>query len=193
MDDDLAILDSMEQDAKDQFRTPSNSDLTEISSLANQQLALEKEIADIQETLAEKQRMYGLLSEVDIPRLLAKFGLTMFRLTDGSTVDIKVNLCCGISQANETEAFRWLEVTGNDGIIKNEFKLPFGKDQSQEAEDLKTFLEGAGYSYTNKRGVHHSTLKAFVKKRLAAGLEVPVDLFSVFEKNVAVITPSKKK
>lgn len=193
MAEELSALDSMEQDAQEQFTAPSNEDLSQIAALAQQQLDLEKEIAEVEEHLAEKKRKLGLLSEVDIPNLLEKFGMSMFKLIDGSIVDIKVNLVCGITEANKPAAFAWLAETGNDGIIKNEFKLPFGKGQDAEAQDLKEFLDGAGFSYTNSRNVHHSTLKSFVKKRLEAGEEVPVDLFSVFEKKVATVTPPKKK
>lgn len=193
MANELSALDQMEQDAQEQFTAPSNEDLSQIAALANQQLALAKEIAEDEEALAEKKRKHGLLSEVDIPKLLEKFGMTMFKLIDGSIVDIKVNLVCGITEANKSAAFKWLEETGNDGIIKNEFKLPFGKGQDEQAQDLREFLDSAGFSYSNSRSVHQSTLKSFVKKRLAAGEEVPVDLFSVFEKKVAMITPPKSK
>lgn len=193
MAEGISALDLMEQDAQEQFTAPSNEDLSQIAALANQQLELEKEIANDEEALAEKKRKLGLLSEVDIPNLLQKFGMSMFKLIDGSIVDIKINLVCGITEVNKPAAFAWLAETGNDGLIKNEFKLPFGRGQDEEARDLQVFLESAGFSYTNTRNVHHSTLKAFVKKRLADGLEIPVDLFSVFEKKVAVVVPPKKK
>lgn len=191
MAENLSQLDEMEQDALAQFAAPSDKDLSQISELATRQLMLQKEVAAEEEALAEKKRQLGFISEVEIPNLLEWFGMTMFKLTNGAVVDVKKNITCGITEANKDAAFAWLEETGNDGIIKNEFKLPFGKGQDDDAQKLREYLDEAGYSYTNARNVHHSTLKAFVTKRLKAGENVPVDLFSVFEKRVAVITVPK--
>jgi hypothetical protein len=184
----MGIADMMEEDANTSaVLLPTDERLASISELANQQLRLQAELADLENAVALKKADLSLVQEVKLPAAMEAARMSEFKLTDGAVVTIKKNVLAGITAEHEQEAMAWLAETGNDGIIKNEVVLGFGKGQDNEAKVLTTLLDAQGYSYTASRFVHPQTLKAFVRKRLEAGEPIPLDTFSVFEKKSAVI------
>lgn len=211
----MADLSSMMADAASQLvKAPSNDDLLKISQLANEQVALEtrysentlgkvgKFLADngiilsvpeLEALLKSAKEDLAKIREYDLPNALDAVGLSEFKLLDGTLVSVKEDVFASISEENRDAAFKWLEDTDNDGIIKNEFKLPFGKGQDDEAKALQKILDEFGYSYSNSRSVHYQTLKAFVKQRLEAGEPIPLDTFSVYVKKISKITFQKKR
>ncbi len=191
MPEDLESFMDMEQDAQDQFIAPSNDDLSSIAALAQEQLDLELQIIMDTAALEAKQKKLDSVRYTQIPNLLERFGMLSFKLTNGAEITVKKELRCGISEANRPAAHKWLEDTGNGGIIKTEVKVPFAKGQEDDAKRLRHILGEYGWSYTNKSDVHHSTLKAFVKRQLEAGVPIPTDLFSIFEQKVAAVTKPK--
>ena len=168
-------------------QAPSDEQLKSISELAVEQSRLESEVEEAEVALKEKNELLRLVSEVRLPAAMEAVNMDSFRLKDGRSITIKEHVAAAITKEHEPAAFAWLEKTGNEGIIKNEFSIPFGKGQNDEAEELERVLEERGVSYSKHRGVHHSTLKAFVKKQLESGSPIPVDLFSIFVKKVATI------
>jgi hypothetical protein len=189
----MDLTSDMERDVAGAFAAPTDEDLASIANLANKQLTLERQLEEQQELLKQIGEDLAQVREVAIPNLLEKLGMTEFKLIDGSMVSVKDDLYAAITKENQAAAFSWLEETGNDGIIKNEVKVPFGKGQDEQAKQLLAVLDGHGFSYTNVRNVHPQTLRAFVRGQIEDGRPVPVDLFSIHIKKVATVKLPKGK
>lgn len=187
-------LSSMMAEAAEELASsiaPSQDDLLKISNLAVKQEDLEQMILDAEARVADLKGRYAYVSEVELPKAMEAVGMASFKLSNGSSISIEKHLFCGITEENQPKAFGWLEKTGNEGIIKNEFKLNFGKGQDVEAKKLTDILNENGLSFAQKRAVHWQTLKAFVRRQLADSKPIPTDLFSIVEKNVATIKKPK--
>ena len=171
--------------------TPNDEDLQTVADLARKQLDLEKLVEQTESLLKDSKEQLARVRELDLPSALEKFGLAQIKLLDGSSVTIKEEVYAGITEDHRIDAFKWLEETGNDGIIKNEVKCPFSKGQDSDAKSLVGLLTREGFSFTNSRSVHPQTLRAFVKDRIKGGEPVPMELFSVHVKKVATIKSPK--
>jgi hypothetical protein len=183
---DLSEL--MSEDAASQaVKLPSDDALQEVGALANRQLELEALLKEKQNELAELEQQLVDVSEFRLPNALEKAGLSRVDLTDGSVVTVNEDVYAGITEEHRGACYEWLEATQNDGIIKNNVKLAFGKGQDAEAAELTNLLTEKGYSFTNVRGVHPQTLKAFIRKQMEDGLPIPLDLFSVHIKRIAKV------
>ena len=185
------LSDMMAQDAAQTRRAPNDEDLKVVSDLANEQLRLENEVEEQGAKLKALNEQLAKVREFDLPSALEKFGLLSITLLDKSKIVIKEDVYAGITEENREKAFEWLEVTGNDGILKNEVKVPFGKGQDAEAQELVTLLTERGVSFTNVRDVHPQTLRAFIRRQMEDGLPVPSDIFSIHIKKVASIVLPK--
>lgn len=198
----MQLSDLMEQDAKKQFSAPQDSDLKSIGELATRQVALESferaptiqqlidldpSVPELEAALVQKKKELANLREVLLPNALAQFGIADVGLLDGSRVTVKEEIYAGITEENRDPAFKWLEETNNDGIIKNEIKCPFGKGQDNTAKLLAALLAERGYSFVQSRSVHPQTLKAFVRKQLEDAKPIPTDVFSIHVKKVSTV------
>jgi hypothetical protein len=61
----------------------------------------------------------------------------------------------------------------------------------QEADRYMKILEGHGLLPEQNTGVHSSTLKAWIKERMEAGDEFPMDLFGAYIGQRAIIKRSR--
>ncbi len=168
-------------------RLPTDVEMFTVAELVTEQLRLEDEVAKAEANLKVLQAQLVNVSEKRLPEAIELFGFKEFKLVDGRTVSIKEEVHAGITKENQEQAFAWLEETGNDGIIKNQVKLQFGKGQGEEVEELTSLLNEKGFTYTNDRSVHHSTLKAFVTKQLEQGAPIPSDVFSIHVQKISHI------
>jgi hypothetical protein len=157
--------------------------LAQISQLARALRVHKENVANLTQELKAAEKQLRDVEERDLPAAMSALGFRSFTLDSGELVEIKEELYCGIPKAREQEAFGWLRQTGNDSIIKREVTVCFGKgddDAADSAVDLITdkFQTAA---VTGKQSVHPSTLKAFLKEQLEEGVDVPKELFGVYE------------
>jgi hypothetical protein len=167
--------------AADAQQLPDETALGTLSKLVLAHLELEREIAQKQFELGVRMEELRIINEVKIPEIFHAMGLEKFKLANGAEVEVKKFYAASITAENEAGCFNWLKEKGYDDIIKNELKLTFGKGEDEACVQLAEALEAQGYNFMNKKSVHSSTLKAFVKEHCEAGdAEFPRDLFSVF-------------
>ena len=67
----------------------SDDQVSGIAGLAKRAKMLEKEIAEMEEVLAERNDQYRKLTEQTIPEAMAETGMKKFVMEDGSSIDIK--------------------------------------------------------------------------------------------------------
>ena len=185
------LSEMMAEDAAQTVRAPSDADLHTLSDLANEQLRLETEVEEQSAKLKALSDQLTKIREVDLPAALEQFGVLGIELLDKSKIVIKEDVYAGITEDHREQAYEWLESTGNDGIIKNEIKVPFGKGQDAEAQKLVELLTERGTSFTTVRNVHPHTVRAFVRRQMEEGLPIPTDIFSIHVKKVASIVLPK--
>tara|TARA_R100001594_G_scaffold150529_1_gene212163 strand:+ start:945 stop:1481 length:537 start_codon:yes stop_codon:yes gene_type:complete len=165
----------LEQDAP----VPKNEDLAGIAELAKMQELAQEVLADLENKLELAKAQLKTIQEVELPETMLALGLKSFTLSDGSKLEIKTFYRGNITKKNEAAAHAWLKENGHDDLIKNEVKCSFGKGEDEEAAELMKVIEDFGADYENKKSVHPSTLKAFVREQIEEGGTLPLDLLGV--------------
>jgi hypothetical protein len=163
--------------------------MNRLVEMANRKLSLEAEIAELEGEMKLKQEELRILTENDLPEAMEEEGVIEFTLEDGRKVLIATSYHAAISEANEVSAFRWLRDNGFDAIIKRNVSLEFGRGEDELAAKYVDWLNKhyPDRTFKDKSSVHHSTLKAFVRERIEAGEDIPLDVFGVFVRNYAAI------
>jgi hypothetical protein len=151
----------------------------------------EAEIDNLEKTLKARKEDLRKQSEEELPSMMAEIGVNSFELDDGSRVTVKDLYGGHISAANRDAAYQWLRENNFDDIIKNTLSIVFGRGEDQEADRYMKILEGYGLLPEQNTGVHPSTLKAWIKERMEAGDEFPMDLFGAYIGQKAIIKRSR--
>lgn len=178
MSDSLADLmaDDVEADAS-QLAEVQEAKVSRLSALAEDLQTQVDDIADLEQQLKDKKRAMYKLSDEDIPALMQELGMKDFTLTNGVKVSVAPTYGGSISQANQAPAFDWLRENDYDDIIKNVVSVQFGKGEDSKATELYERLSASGLEPGNKQSVHSQTLKAWIRERVEAGDNFPMDLF----------------
>ena len=171
----------------------SNIDLSQdsvksISDKCNELKSLRKNIEDEEEKLSTLKNKARDLEERTIPEMMQEAGVSLLKLSDGYTVEVKPFYAAKIPESRVEEAFSWLRGKGFEDIIKNTVTASFNRGQDNEVSELIKVCEEHGFNYNKKEKVEPMTLKAFVKEQVEGGKELPFDLFGVYIANKTKIT-----
>lgn len=167
--------------------------MKQLVALANLANKTEEEIEQLEEKTKEKNKLLRTIVEEDIPNLMQELTIKSFKLEDGSTISVGMEVHASIPAASKEAAFNWLEQNQFGSLIKTDVTVTFGREQLEKAVQLAEQLREAGLEPELDRGVHASTLKAFIKEQLEAGKEVPLLLFGANAVNTAKIKAPRKK
>jgi len=157
-----------------------DGELSIVSTLANKQLKLATEVAELEAGLKAKKEELRSTSEQELPDAMQAAGLTQIRLSTGENITIKEFYNAHISKANQEKAYEWLVSNGHEGLIKNEVLMKFGRDESEVVEQTVSALQSRGLSPEVRQSVHPSTLKAFVKEQFTSGNDIPTEPFGIY-------------
>jgi hypothetical protein len=178
------ILSMMESDFED---TVANSvekgNLGEISNLARKIRQAQQEVEEIEKDLKSRKKDLLKLTDEELPSAMQELGMSSFSLDDGSTASILV--------ANRPLAYEWLRENGYDDIIKNVVSCEFGRGEDDQASAFKAFAAKEGFPADQSESVHSGTLKAFVRERVEAGDDFPMELFGAYVGQRAIIKGAK--
>ena len=176
----------------DAFEDVESDAVSALSKLASQLDERHARIKELEAELkAEKEAMYEL-SDQHIPALMEELGVKKLQLQNGAEVSVTSTYGGHIKADNMPQAFAWLRDNGFDDIIKNEIKLNFGKGEDTSADKVYNDLVAQGYQPSNKEFVHPQTLKAFIRERIEAGDDFPMQTFGAHIGARAKIKPAKK-
>lgn len=193
MSDDLVR--QMEQDFEEKFASnlekADGGALKTVAELARIIKGKEMEVADLERQFKESKKELLRLTDEELPASMAEMGLASFTLDDGSTIDVKPTYGASILVANREKAYDWLRDHGYDDIIKNNVAVSFGRGEDDMAGAFKALAEKEGYSAQQSTSIHSQTLRAFVRERIEAGDEFPMDLFGAYVGQRAVIKGAK--
>jgi hypothetical protein len=189
------IFDQMEADFEEKMATSveklDQGDLTTVAGMARAIRDKEAEVNELEQKLKNEKRALMKLTDEDLPTMLAEIGLTSMKLDDGSEVSIKPQYGANILVDNRPAAYEWLRENGYDDIIKNTVACTFGRGEDDKASAFKSFAEKEGFFAEQNTGIHHTTLRAFVKERIENGDDFPMELFGAYVGQRAIIKRSK--
>jgi hypothetical protein len=189
------IFDQMEADFEEKLASSveklDQSDLTTVAGMARAIRDQEESVAQLEQKLKEEKRALLKMTDEDLPTMLAEIGLTSMKLDDGSEISVKPTYGANILVDNRPAAYDWLREKGYDDIIKNTVACTFGRGEDDKASAFKAFAEKEGYFAEQDTGIHHSTLRAFVKERVENGDDFPMELFGAYVGQRAIIKRSK--
>lgn len=185
------LSDLMAQDSQSALNLPSNDGLSGVQKLANDIVAAQLRVENLESDLKAAKQVLLKLTDEDLPSQMTELGLTNFTLSDGSKVDIKETYGARIKKDDEQKAFDWLRQNGEGDIIKNTVTVRFGKEKDNEAKALVDELTQKHWEPERKEEIHPGTLKAWVKGRIEDGKELDMDLFGVWVGQRATITRTK--
>lgn len=172
-------------DYGDYVDKPEGDGLAELRRLADELEQAQERVAEAEAALKAAQQTAKHLAEEVLPGKMAEVGLEMFKTPSGFTLEIKEQVFAHIAKARAAAAYRWLEENGHGGMIKRHVLVAFNKDQEEAASKLHANLQLEFSGVTQKLQVNAGTLKAWAKRMLEAGEEVPLDLFGIHTKTVA--------
>lgn len=189
---DLAHL--IERDAAE--RVPSDEGLRTVAALAARLVWLEREIEEDEDALKTKRAELHRVRTSDLPDAMAEIGLSEFKLADGSAVTVGPFVSASVSYENpdRAKALSWIVEQGDGAIIKHTVAVPFDRDSDADVARLKALLREHGFDerIAETETVHASTLKAYIKDKVAQGVAVPLELFRGFVGSAAKVTPPRK-
>tara|TARA_R110002110_G_scaffold66205_1_gene181584 strand:- start:183 stop:719 length:537 start_codon:yes stop_codon:yes gene_type:complete len=152
----------------------------DIAESCNKLLQTQEELQKVEEQVKKLKETERELSEQVIPNAMQAAGLSMIKLENGVSVDVRPFYAAKIPASKQEEAFEWLRENGAGGLIKNIVSLNFGKSEDQEASNLVEDLKTRGYAVDQKMKVEPMTLKAYVKERIQNGQKIDMELFGVY-------------
>ena len=159
-----------------------------ISEKCNQLKDLQTQIEYVEERLKKLKNQSRDLEERVIPEMMQEAGVSLLKLKDGSTVEVKPFYAAKIPESRVDEAFGWLRTKGFEDLIKNTVTASFNRGQDNQVSELIKVCEEHGFNYNKKEKVEPMTLKAFVREQVENGKELPFDLFGVYIANKTKIT-----
>lgn len=170
--------------------------LRKLSDLAKRQEEAEKDVAEKTLALSKAQAKLSDISEKLIPEIMESLKLGEISTEDGLKIIIKEKLRASIAQGDpvkQAEAFKWLEDHGHGHLIKREFKIEFGKDQTKWADKFERDLAKRKKPLNAKRkqSVHPGTLSALLAEELEKGVDVPLQTFNGFQQKYSKIERKK--
>src|SRR6266851_4342545 len=115
----------------------SDEQLKNIAQLAQQQISVEQNIANLEEALEKQKEKLEQVRDNWLPMAMSEVGMSMFKLSDGTEIRItpyyngKIPSEDDVAKTPELlsirlAAFKWLRENDFDAIIKRNLTLNFG-------------------------------------------------------------------
>jgi hypothetical protein len=159
--------------------------LTTIRILSGQLAELDDDVATLENTLKDLKAKRKELAEVKLPEIMNSIGMADFTMNDGKKVKLTTFYDAKIK--NKLQAFSYLESVGDESIIKDTVTLNFERGDHDRANSIVEELADQGIALKRKEDVHPSTLKAYVKEKLEAGADIPMEAFGIYIGNRVTI------
>ena len=168
---------------------PGEGQLALLRTLADAQADAERYVAQLEVKLAKAKDELRDIQEQELPNLMDKLGMKEFQTLSGLKISVTEIIRASISQARADEAHAWLDENGHASLVKRIFAVSFGRDEEKWAREFAADLRRRKRELTvaEVKKVESATLRAFVKQRLEAGEDLPLELFGVFRQRVSKI------
>lgn len=162
-------------------------DIAHLQTLVEQRDADKAELARLEKAVKAVKGRIEDLEERQMPEVMDRLSLQDITTTTGARVQLKESIHCSIPADKRERAYKWLRKNGEGGLIKTTVSVPFSVDKVDDADALAKRLAEEGLEAAEEMKVESSTLRAWAKRRLEAGEEVPDELFAIFKKRTVKI------
>lgn len=189
-----AALDAMFEDSTTDVQ---GQDLQRISVLINEAAELESEAEAMVEQAKKISVRMEEIKKKELPDLLQQAGVREFKdIATGTKVTLEMWVSAKWPKTPEgvKKALAWLKKVGAEDLVKCNIEATYIKGHAKAARDAVVVLKKSGAATVSlEEAVHSSTLPAFLKERIEAGLTVELDLFEGASGTRAKIKPGKEK
>ena len=175
------------QELQNFTEAPRVEGLGELSTLVAEMLKQEEHVNAMKAILATEEAKLQTLRTAKIPGLMAELGLSEVKTESGHKIYVDQVVTCKLFPGHQDEALKWLEQNEYGGLIKHEVSLKFGKDSEGEVSAAVRALNAAGFRPDVEKGVHPMTLKAWAKRQVEGGGQVPTNLFDLNTFSIAKV------
>jgi hypothetical protein len=152
--------------------------LSTLSQLGQDLFDAELEVLTLQAKLKQAVKVRDNIQNTEIPEFLMDVGITEFA-TDKVKVKLDDILRVSPVVANRPLVLQKLEEDGSGGLIKSQVTIAFNRGEEEKAAELIKELQSKGMTPKQERKVEPSTLKKYVKDKLAKGDAIDMELFGV--------------
>lgn len=130
-------------------------------------------ILDFETSITEYKARAREISQVEIPNLLAQYGLSEIKLSDGRKITVKQD--CRASVKDYEAFYQFLKSRGEDHLLKTTLEL--GKMPAVAVQAAqKAVLQVTGVAPESKTVIAPQTLFAWVRSNIGLGKSVPEEL-----------------
>jgi len=129
----------------------SQDSVKSITDKCNDYNKLKKTIENEEERISLLKHKARELEERIIPEMMQEAGVSLLKLSDGSTVEVKPFYAAKIPESRVEEAFSWLRGKGFEDIIKNTVTASFNRGQDNQVSELIKVCEDHGFNYSKKK------------------------------------------
>lgn len=154
------------------------SQLGRLGVLANKQVEIEKEIAAKENEIKLLKKKLRVISQSDIPELMAEIGLESVTTEDGHQIAVKDIMTASISKERRPKAIAWLCNNDLQSLVSSDVVVSFEKGD-ESYKELIGQLANDGFSVDFEEKVNTASVKAAVKELLEQGAEVPFDVLGI--------------
>ena len=168
------------------------SDLKRLKEMGQKMVNQEAKVKELEDELKAAKLKLNDMQLVDLPEMFAEYGLSEIKLEDGTVISVKEEVSCAITAKNKPMALKWLLDNNYGGLIKTEVAIAFERGDYEAAQQAMNELAERYGDVQGKQVVHPATLKSFVKERMEAGDNIPMELFSVHPYSKATMKKGKK-
>jgi len=166
---------------------PDDEALSAVADLVSRQIDLENQVLLAEEELREKKAELERVRTDLLPNALREHNLSELKTADGFRVKVQEIVRASIPKSRREEAFAWLDANGHGDLVKHVVTAKFGKGEEDKAQAAIEALADLDFPVSDDRSVHASTLSAFVREQIAAGVALPHELLGVFQGHVSKI------
>ena len=186
------ILSRMEQDTADSaIESIDQEAIATVAQMARAIRQKEELLSSLEQQVKDEKKALLKMTDEELPAIMIENRIKGLNLDDGSYLSIKQTYGATITVDNRPKAYEWLRENGHDDIIKNQVSCTFGRGEDDQASAFHAFAAKAGYSAEQKTEIHSQTLRAFIKDRVEAGDDFPMELFGAWIGQRAVIKRKK--
>ncbi len=165
-----------------------NAQLGIVGELGMRAKHVEDEIKTLEKMLDDKRKELRDIVEGDLVAALDEAGIPSFELMDGSKIQIREDLYMSIPQKNKVEAANWLCQNGLGSLVKEDVVVHLQKGDPR-ADNLRKMLIARGFdSFDSAPAMNTTSVKAAVRKLLADGANVPLEMLGGYSRRWAKIT-----
>lgn len=172
---------------------PGDNSIKSIAALAEEQRDAEVEVERLTELLQAAIKRLAEIRDSSLPAALANAGTKGITLIDGTPVSVRTKY--DGRKLIDPVGLRWVEDNGGSPIIKTTIMIELDRGKIEDArglvEELRHHRMAPVFRTVNlEESVHSSTIASWVRQKIEAGGDPPLDTLGVNRRTFAVLGKS---